>query len=187
MAKISEFAGLPLGQLIAQPIIEVAKGQAALCNVYLTYLYKLAYEKGKPGGKTNVLTFNLNRPVVDKSGNTKVQSVKVEAPLLSLVPVPAFVMQEATVSFSMELKDQTIDTESSDQEVQTQFGFNFWGFESSITGKVSAHQEHVRQSDSSAKYDIYARATQQEPSEGMAKLTSIFASVIEPISAGGGK
>ena len=83
MADVSQFAGLPLGQLIAQPIIEVAKGQAALCNVYLSYLYKLAYEKGKVGGKTNVLTFNLNRPVVDKSGATKTQSVKVEAPLLS--------------------------------------------------------------------------------------------------------
>lgn len=89
MADVSQFAGLPMGQLIAQPIIEVAKGQAALCNVYLSYLYKLAYEKGKVGGKTNVLTFNLNRPVVDKSGNTKTQSVKVEAPLLSLVPGPS--------------------------------------------------------------------------------------------------
>lgn len=89
MADVSQFAGLPMGQLIAQPIIEVAKGQAALCNVYLSYLYKLAYEKGKVGGKTNVLTFNLNRSVVDKSGNTKTQSVKVEAPLLSLVPGPS--------------------------------------------------------------------------------------------------
>ena len=185
MADVSQFACLPLGQLIAQPIIEVAKGQAALCNVYLSYLYKLAYEKGKVGGKTNVLTFNLNRPVVDKSGATKTQSVKVEAPLLSLVPVPAFVMQEATVNFSMELKDQTVSQNSSDQEVQSQFGFNYWGCEASITGKVAAHQENSRQSDSSAKYDIYARATQQEPSEGMAKLTSIFASVIEPITTGG--
>ena len=89
------------------------------------------------------------------------------------------------MNFSMELKDQTVSQNSSDQEVQSQFGFNYWGCEASITGKVAAHQENSRQSDSSAKYDIYARATQQEPSEGMAKLTSIFASVIEPITTGG--
>ncbi len=187
MANVSQFAGLPLGQLIAQPLIEVAKGQAALCNVYLTYLYKLAYKDGKPGGATNVLTFNLNRPVVDSSGATKTETVKVEAPLLSLVPVPAFSMEEATVNFSMEVKDQTVDKSSSDQEAKSSFKCSFWGCEASISGKVSAHQEHTRQSDSSAKYDIYARAAQQPPSEGMAKLTSIFASVIEPISAGGGK
>lgn len=185
--QISQFAGLPLGQLIAQPLIEVAKGQAALCNVYLSYLYKLAYKDGKPGEETNKLTFNLNRPIVDKSGATRTETVKVEAPLLSLVPVPAFVMEEATVNFSMELKEQTMDTATSDQEVQSSFGTNFWGCEASITGKVAAHQERTRTTDSTAKYDIYARATQQGPSEGMAKLTSIFASVIEPISANGGE
>ena len=35
MAIAEKFVGLPLGQLIAQPLVEVAKGQAELCNVYL--------------------------------------------------------------------------------------------------------------------------------------------------------
>jgi hypothetical protein len=30
-----QFAGLPLGLLVCSPIIEVAKGQAELCRVYL--------------------------------------------------------------------------------------------------------------------------------------------------------
>ena len=33
--------------------------------------------------------------------------------------------------------------------------------------------------------EIYARAVQQQPVEGMAKLSSIFASVIEPITSDG--
>lgn len=49
MDAAKEFSGLPLGQLICAPIIEVAKGQAALCTVYLDYLFKLAYKNGKDG------------------------------------------------------------------------------------------------------------------------------------------
>ena len=36
-----KFAGLPMGLLICSPIIEVAKGQAELCSVYLEYIMKI--------------------------------------------------------------------------------------------------------------------------------------------------
>lgn len=49
-------------------------------------------------------------------------------------------------------------------------------FIGSCTGSSSS-----RQQSASAKYDIYVRATQKEPAEGMAKLTSMLASAIEPI------
>ena len=51
---------------------------------------------------------------------------------------------------------------------------------------MASHSESTRSTDKSAKYDIYARAVQQQPVEGMAKLSSIFASVIEPVTLGGG-
>ena len=40
----NEFTGLPLGLLVCQPILEVAKGQAALCDVYLNTLFELGFE-----------------------------------------------------------------------------------------------------------------------------------------------
>ena len=43
----NEFTGLPLGLLVCQPILEVAKGQAALCDVYLNTLFELAFEYDK--------------------------------------------------------------------------------------------------------------------------------------------
>lgn len=183
MAIADQFAGLPLGQLIAQPLIEVAKGQAELCNVYLSYLFKMAYKDGKVNGETNVIKFKLNRQIISAEGESKLQPIDIEAPLLSLVPVPAFVMDEATVRFSMEVKDQTMTKETGSQEVTSSFGCSFWGCHASVSGKVTASQEKTRNTDNSARYEIFARAAQQPPSEGMAKLTSIFASVIEPIES----
>lgn len=110
MADITDkFAGLPLGLLVCTPIIEVAKGQSELCRVYLDYVYKLAFIDGDPEKGTKTLSFNLTRQVTDGSGNITPQQVTVTAPLISLVPVPAFTMDEATVRFTMEVKEQVVD------------------------------------------------------------------------------
>lgn len=178
-----DFIGLPLGLLVCQPILEVAKGQAALCDVYLNYLFELAFEEAKEGEplKAKVVTFTLNRPVTHSDGKVEQVAVTVEAPLLSLVPVPAFIMDEATVRFSMEVRSQDVDKNSSTAGSTSSFGYSGWGCKASITGSVSTTREHTRTTDKSAKYEIYARAAQQPAAEGMAKLTTLFASVIEPI------
>jgi hypothetical protein len=181
---VGQFVGLPLGQLICQPIIEVAKGQAELCKVYLDYVMKLAYKDGDPEGEVNVISFDLERPVTNGEGSIENQSVTVKAPLLSLVPVPAFVMDEATVQFTMEVKQQSSETDSKETTGKFDAGFSFWKFKASISGSVTTKSSHTRSTDQTAKYDIYARAVQQPPAEGMARLTALFASIIEPIDAG---
>ncbi len=195
MAITDDFTGVPLGLLVSQPIIEVAKGQAELCNVYLDHLFTLAFKKAPVFSgdqdpepvEARVVKFTLNRQVVDaNSGAIKTAPVTVEAPLLALVPIPAFTMDEATVRFTMEVKEvntsQTkVGTNSSFQE-----SFGMWGFTSSVSGSVTTDISQTRTTDKSAKYEIYARAAQQPPAEGMAKLSTIFASVIEPITTGGG-
>lgn len=73
------------------------------------------------------------------------------------------------------------DTVTKDQQSEMEAGYSGWGFTASISGSVTTQSEHTRTTDKSAKYELYARAIQQPPAEGMAKLTSIVASVIEPI------
>lgn len=178
------FECLPIDQLICAPIVAVAEGQAELCRVYLDNLFRLAF-KDKDHKEINSIDFTLQRMIVDESGEAKTQDITVSAPLLSLVPVPAFTMDEATVRFTMEVKEVNTQKNDSGSEVNTDAGFSKWGFHANITGKVTTSSSNTRTSDKSAKYDIFARAVQQPPAEGMAKLTSIFASVIEPIEAGG--
>lgn len=182
------FETLPIEQLICAPILAVAQGQSQLCRVYLDYLYELAFEKDGDGksDKTRVIKFNLNRTIITPDGDVKVQPITVEAPLLSLVPVPSFTMDETTVRFTMEVKEVSTSKITSASDVSASSSFSLWGFKANVSGKVTTSSENTRSSDHSAKYEIYARAVQQQPTEGMAKLTQLFASVIEPIEAGGG-
>lgn len=177
------FECLPIDQLICAPIVAVAEGQAELCRVYLDNLFRLAF-KDANHSEINSIDFNLQRMIVGENGEVKKQDITVSAPLLSLVPVPAFTMDEATVRFTMEIKEINSQKKDSSSEGTAEAGFSKWGFHAKISGKVTTSSSNTRTSDHSAKYDIFARAVQQPPAEGMAKLTSIFASVIEPIEAG---
>lgn len=181
------FECLPIDQLICAPIVAVAEGQAELCRVYLDNLFRLAFEgndQNKGNKEINSIKFDLPRMIVGEHGEAKTQTLTVSAPLLSLVPVPAFTMDEATVRFTMEIKEVNTQKNDTSAEANAAAGFSKWGFHANISGKVTTSSSNTRTSDHSAKYDIFAKAVQQPPAEGMAKLTSIFASVIEPIEKG---
>lgn len=176
------FAGLPLGLLVCQPILEVAKGQLALCRVYIDQLFELAYiDPNDPEKGTRTISFTFDRLIIDKvTGKETTKTMTLNVPLISLVPMPAFTLDETTVDFNMEVKESTVDTNDSSSSITSTESFNFWGCSATITGTVSANDSHTRNTDNTAKYTIHARAVQQPPTEGMAKLTSLFASSIEP-------
>jgi len=127
------------------------------------------------------ISFLLERPFINETGQYDTDTVQVNAPLLSLVPVPAFTMDEITVEFTMEIKDHKTDNNSVDTTSKIDLKGSRFGIGATISGSVATHSDHTRGTDRSAKYDIKARAIQQPPAEGMAKLTSLFASVIQPL------
>ena len=152
------FNVLPIESLISKPLIAAAKGQQELASVY------------------------LNSPVINNDRTITMKNDNIPAPLLSLVPIPAFNMDEITVNFEMEVKtsetpqDQT--KSESDREVNDKSVF---GINANITGTISSDSLHKRQTDSTAKYNINRHATQQPPSEGMNKLSDLFSQMMEPL------
>ncbi|GHT88164.1 hypothetical protein FACS1894137_16330 [Spirochaetia bacterium] len=168
----------------ADGVIEAAKRQQQLTAIYVDNLMKQAYKDGKPDGETNILTFKYQRPAVKEGQTPQYQDATVQAPLLSLVPVPAFLMDALTVDFEMEVKNSDMQNDKTPADVSSKLSYSSWfGLDASITGAVSSDSEHKRSSDSSATYKISARAIQQPPAEGMAKLTSLFAQTMEPIKS----
>ena len=180
--QVSQFAGLPIESLICGPILAAARGQQELTALYIDGVKKLAYED-ESAKKTNQIEFQYERPIIGADKKVTVQKCKVEAPLISLGPVPAFTMDELTVDFDMEVKSTELQDDKSHKDASSTVKYNSWfGLDASITGNISSDSEHKRQTDSSATYKIHARAVQQPPSEGMAKLTSLMAQAMEPIT-----
>lgn len=152
------FDGLPIESLISEPLIAATKGQLELASVYL-----------------NSPVINNDRTITMKDGN-------IQAPSLSLVPVPTFNMDELTVSFDMEVKTSETTQDQTKSESDREVNYkSVFGTNANITGTISSDSLHKRQTDSTAKYNINRHATQQHPSEGMNKLSDLFSQMMEPL------
>lgn len=195
---VKAFVGLPIEHLICDPILAVARGQKQLVSEYLDQLNELAFTKedNKDGSKNaNIINLKMER-LTNSSTTGEVATVNqtMQMPLIAIAPVPAFGMKDLSVSFQMEIKQSTANTDTSSKSSTTGASGsvdvkNSWGFGSvhakgsfNTSGTVSSSKTNTRTSDFSAKYEITATATQMPPTEGMAKFTQTMASMMEPIS-----
>lgn len=183
---VEQFRDLPIGMLLCEPVLQTARGQQALCDIYMDNVNRLAFDnpdETDPAKKTTkMISFTYDKPIMDKeTGVVSSKTFTMKAPVISLVPLPAFLMEELTVAFTMEVHVTDTDTSKTNKSVSDQTSLSFRGCSSTISGSISSDTSHTRTTDNSAKYELHLRAAQQPPAEGMAKLTSLFAQTIEPI------
>ena len=194
---VKAFVGLPIEELICNPIIGAAKGQRALAQETLSFVEDLAFtgKNNKDGSKNaNIIDVSLDR-LTNSSTTGEVAHVnqKIQMPVISLVNIPNFAMDTMEIDFTMEVKQSSANTSTSSKSKTTDSGAEVkasasWGWGSAsvkahhnVSGTVSSSKENTRTSDFSAKYNVNATAKQLPPAEGMARFTQILSSVIEPI------
>jgi hypothetical protein len=188
MAGIADqFKGLPMSDLISQPLLAAAKAQGQLSNVTQQFIKDVGLEGDGSGGYTaRTVDFKFKSPVTDKKGNTTLADNDLNVPLLSIVNVPNLSVKKATVDFSMEVKSSSQDTTSAktDANVSTHAKYSAWwspvSVEMTASVSTSNKSESVRKTDNSAKYDVHVEARDDGPPEGLMKVLDILNSAIVP-------
>jgi len=189
MAIADQFAGLPIEDLIVAPLTGMAKGQAKLNDVTWKYISEVAFVKNEKTKKIEArkLDVEMQRVMTDQAtGEQSVQKLKSSVPMLPLVPLPSLAITKADINFTMEVKQSTSETASTDTEasVEASATGGFWGMKYSVkvAGKVATHKENTRSTDNSAKYEVAVHAEQLPPTEGMLKLSDYLTEMLEPIA-----
>ena len=189
MAIADQFAGLPIEDLIVAPLTGMAKGQAKLNDVTWKYISEVAFVKNEKTKKIEArkLDVEMQRVMTDQTtGEQSVQKLKSSVPMLPLVPLPSLAITKADINFTMEVKQSTSETASTDTEasVEASATGGFWGMKYSVkvAGKVATHKENTRSTDNSAKYEVAVHAEQLPPTEGMLKLSDYLTEMLEPIA-----
>ncbi len=177
----SSLNGIPIDYLVATPLLAAGRANLALAQNLEEFINEIAFEDG-PGSNTNLVTFDLTRPYTDpNTGELKTETIKVEAPLIGLIPLPALLVDNVTVNFSTTVNTSTSTNTSVNANVAASYGFGAF----QMSGSVSTSVSHMRSSNQSATYTFQVQADQQPATEGMGKLMDVFASTIEPIPTGG--
>lgn len=179
----NKFRGLPIEELIAAPLKAVSDSQRQLALSTYDYIMQIGFDHDKGTVTTpRVVRFDLERPT--KQGG--MAKVGVQAPFLSIVPIPAIMVNEVNIDFQMEVTDtETTKSNTSggvDTEVTGRYGFFFARGTAKVSGKVSSSRENTRTTNQTAKYQVRVVARQHPPTEGLSKLMDILSSCVEEIT-----
>ena len=190
MSIASQFSALPMEDLIGGPLQAAATAQGKLASITSDFITSVGLEddgKGKLSART--VSFNYDKPVKSSTTDPKTgavtdkwskQSMALDVPLLSIVKSPNLQVKEVDVTFDMEVKASTASQSTSKQDAKVSASWSGWGAKVSFQGSVSNKQESQRSSDTSAKYHVEVKATDDGAPEGLMKVLDILGEAIQP-------
>lgn len=181
MAIAEQFAGLDMGQLIGGPLTAVANASTMLANSTADFINEVGFDQT---GKLRTVAFAYQKRSTNEDGTTNLDEMKVEVPMLAIVPIPNIQVDEVNILFDMEVKQSSSSRESSDKSASMSGSARFLCVRVNVSGSVSAHKENTRSSDNSAKYHVDVRATNHGTPEGLARVLDMMSANVAPALVG---
>ena len=184
MAKIADqFKGLPIGELIANPLIAAAQAQGKLAGVTEQFIEEVGLEKDGEKLKARTVEFGYAVPVQNpKTGDVSVEKRNLNVPLLSIVNTPNLSVKNVTVDFDMTVKSSTEHKDSTEAKVSTKASYSAWWspVKASMTASVANKSENTRKTDNSARYTVHVEARDDGAPEGLMKVLDILHDSMKP-------
>jgi hypothetical protein len=193
----SQFKGLPMADLIGGPLRAACDAQIALANATATFIKVVGFkpptdadaanDKNAVGAlRTAKFSFNRSKLKDDGSGQTEMEEVVMDVPLLAIVKVPSLFIDTVDITFDMEVKSSTSHKDSEDKAgkfaADMEAGWGCFSIKVHVEGSVATHQENTRSSDNSAKYHVEVHASDKGMPEGLARVLDIMNQAIVPIA-----
>ncbi|MCG8471363.1 MAG: DUF2589 domain-containing protein [Desulfobacterales bacterium] len=178
----NQFSGLPMESLIGGPLQAACDAQVQLAKAETNFITEVGLVQSSEGQNPEARTVNFQatRPVTQADGTITQETLKIEAPILSIVPIPALLIDEVDVKFNMEVKNSVESRQTTDAKAQLSAKAGWGPFSVKISGSVTSHRESTRKTDNSAKYEVHVHAKQAEPPEGLMRVLDHLITACEP-------
>ena len=177
MAIAEQFAGLQMDKLIGAPLAAAADASTTLANSTADFINRVGFDNNN---KLRTVPFMYQKRSVNEDGTSNLDEMKVEIPMLAIVPIPNLQVDEVNILFDMEVKQSEKQDTSMDMGASVTGTLNLGIIKVSVTGSVSAHSANTRSSDNSAKYHVDVRATNHGTPEGLARVLEMMAANVAP-------
>jgi len=189
-----QFKGLPIGELISQPLLAAAQAQGKLAGITENFIKEVGLQDvGKdpknPVLKARTVDFHYDAVVEEKgtSGETttKVEPRHMKVPLLGIVNTPNLSVKDVTIDFDMKVQSSTEHNDSTSVKVDTSVKYASWWspVSASMTASVGSKSSNTRKTDNSARYTVHCEARDDGPPEGLMKVLDILGDAIKPTPA----
>lgn len=181
MAIAEQFAGLEMDKLIGAPLAAAADASINLANSTAEFINRVGFDSA---GNVRNVAFKYEKRSANEDGTSNLDEMKVDVPILAIVPIPNLQVDEVNVLFDMEVKQSEKQDTSFDVGASVTGSLGIGPIKVSVTGSVSVHSNHTRSSDNSAKYHVDVRATNHGIPEGLARVLDMMAANVAPSLVG---
>lgn len=181
MAVMDQFAGLDMKQLIGGPLGAAADASMVLANSTADFINRVGFDAH---GNLRTAAFKYQKRSVNEDGTSNLDEMKVDVPMLAIVPIPNLQVDEVNILFDMEVKQSEKEDKSLDVGASLSGTMNLGIIKVNISGNVSVHNSNTRSSDNSAKYHVDVRATNHGTPEGLARVLDMMAANVAPALVG---
>ncbi len=180
-----QLKGIPIDYLVSAPLMAAARANLSLAQNMVEFIYQVGYGIA-PGSSTAptaqtptlVLTFNLTRPYTDpNSGSVSTQTIQVQVPLIGIVTIPALLVDNVSINFTATVDQASSTTASVSADVSAKYGIGAFA----LSGSVSTNKTQTSSSSAQGTYTFAVTATQQQATQGMDQMMTVFSSTIQPI------
>jgi len=181
MAIAEQFAGLDMVQLIGGPLSAAADASTQLANSTADFINNVGFDNE---GKLRTVAFAYQKRSMNEDGTSNLDEMKVDVPILAIVPIPNLQVDEVNILFDMEVKQSEKSESSRDLSASMSGSMRLGIIRVNISGSVSSHSSNTRSSDNSAKYHVDVRATNHGTPEGLARVLDMMAANVAPMLVG---
>ncbi len=167
----SDFQGLPMEELIGAPLIAAGNAQTQLAAQTADFINNVGMD-----GNDKIRTVDFGYKKKNSDGSYVENNINV--PLLAIVNAPNLRVKKVNVNFNMEVSTQDTTTDKTDMEAKMEAKIGIGPFSAKVSGKISSHKEHTRETDKSAKYEVAVEAADDGPPEGLARILNMMNNMI---------
>lgn len=174
MANTDQFSGLDMERLIGSPLKAAAESQVTLTQSTADFINKVGFDEN---GKTRTVSFQYEKPIVNDNQKVDIETMKLDVPMLEIVPIPNLQVDEVNVLFDMEVHESVGNEEKA---VASVIGINEpSGFKINISGAVSQNNKSNSDELQNAKYHVHVNAKNDQIPEGLARILEIMSDTID--------
>lgn len=172
---------LPIGTMFSAPVMAGVDAQFAIAARLAEFIEKVGINKD---GSVKMVRFSYKQAEMDQNGNPTGNTLErvVDAPFISMIPLPALGVEKITVDFDLEVStsDQSSSSTEASASLSGSVGFAWWKV--SFSGSVTHKSEQTRKTDTRAKYTVHLEVAKQDPPEALMRiLDAITNAVAKPI------
>jgi Protein of unknown function (DUF2589) len=189
---------LPLEHIIGAPLEAAIKAQAMSSRTSIEFIQQVGLTRDAAGNlKAVSVDFQFDRTleeIVQPPGtpapapitNFRIVPSKLTVPLLAIVDVPAFRINDMTIDFEYHIRDVETSTTSTEFGVEATVEAQFWFVKVEVKGSYSNKTANTRETDQSTTLRITVHAGQQSIPEGLSRVLDMMHDQLQvvPLSSG---